>query len=578
MNNTIVLRGCLEQFKAENALQSLPDDDAFELFGTLQMTKDSEVAFTDIEDAIVDEGSDGGIDVVLILVNDQCISSMEEIEEIQFIEKTDVKFYIVQAKNQDSFREAVIDKLYISLPELLELNRTENDLLTRFNPKLVEKFTILRKTWLAAVAGGAKIHISFGYLTRANEKHTNAAFDSKVEQILSLTRKMIQGAHVAFCAYSAKELLELYQRPKSARLELRFRETPIVVQYQNNEYGYIGLVSLIDYHHFIVDESGSIRDNIFEGNIRHFQGDVDVNTAIQNTVEKEFRKDFWWLNNGITIVASGCGPLPKSLFLDDPQVVNGLQTSYTIGRHLNTANVTDPRSVLVKVIISKDKETVDKVVSASNSQNPISPALLRATDELQRKIELHFSNKGFFYDRRKSYYRNLGKPANRIFGIQYTAQAIEAILNRDPASARAKPTSLIKSDKSYGRIFRSSVSFDAYLNCCLLGRSVYNFMSMVNPEHRGRYRNFMWHAARVLTSVLTDRAEYTADDIAGLNVNSVDGSKILESFSILTEVADNYVRSTKENIINVAKSKKFVDLLSVDLQSRFPSARQQTLI
>jgi hypothetical protein len=252
--------------------------------------------------------------------------------------------------------------------------------------------------------------------------------------------------------------------------------------------------------------------------------------------------------------------------------VNGLQTSYTIGRHLDITNPADLRSVLVKVIISKDKETIDRVVSASNSQNPISPALLRASDDLQRKIELHFVNKGYFYDRRKSYYKNIGKPSNRIFGIQYTAQAIESILNIDPASARAKPTTLIKADKSYSRIFNSNVSFDAYLNCCLLGRVIYNYIKAnISGTERGRYRNFLWHAARVLASVLIEKGEYSAAEIAALNLDSVDKNKVAEAFTILIEVADAYVVSTNENIINVAKSKKFVDQLNSDLKRRFPT-------
>lgn len=579
MNNTIVLEGCIDKFKVENGLQTLGDDDAFELFSTVQITKDLEVAFTDIEDGVVDDGSDGGIDVVLILVNDQCISSIEELDDLKFTDNFDLKICILQSKNQDSFREAVIDKLYISLPELLDLNKSENQLLTRFNPKLVEKVGILRKAWLQAVAGGARIYILLCYATKANEKKTNAAFVAKMEQILLATKKLVQGAEVSISIYSAKELLEFYQRSKGTRLELKFKETPIVVQYPNNEYGYIGLVSLLDYYRFIVDDNGGIRDNIFEGNIRHFQGDVDVNTAIQNTIEKEFKKDFWWLNNGITVVAAGCSPLPKSLFLDDAQVVNGLQTSYTIGRHLDITNVNDTRSVLVKVIISRDKDTIEKVVSASNSQNPISPALLRASDDLQRRIELHFANKGYFYDRRKSYYKNLGKPANRIFGIQYTAQAIESILNFDPASARAKPTSLIKAEKSYRRIFNSNVSFDAYLNCCLLGRAIYNFIKAnISGPERGKYRNFMWHAARVLASVLTSKGEYLATDIAALNLDVIDKAKVYRAFEILIRVVDRHALSTGENIINVSKSKKFVDLLNAELELEYPLPRQGVLI
>ncbi len=64
MNNTIVLGGCTTTFKNQNGLQSVPDDAAFEIFSSLQVTKGSEVAFSDIEDSIVDGGQDGGVDSV----------------------------------------------------------------------------------------------------------------------------------------------------------------------------------------------------------------------------------------------------------------------------------------------------------------------------------------------------------------------------------------------------------------------------------------------------------------------------------------------------------------------------------
>lgn len=77
-------------------------------------------------------------------------------------------------------------------------------------------------------------------------------------------------------------------------------------------------------------------------------------------------------------------------------------------------------------------------------QNPVSPTLLRATGTIQRDIELFFSNNGYYYDRRKNYYKNQGKPATKIFSIQYTAQAIRSIVDDDPHTARARPTSLLK--------------------------------------------------------------------------------------------------------------------------------------
>ena len=89
--------------------------------------------------------------------------------------------------------------------------------------------------------------------------------------------------------------------------------------------------------------------------------------------------------------------------IENIQIVNGLQTSYSIFNNHN-GDEDDNRSVLVKVIINNNKETTDNIIASTNSQNPVSPTLLRATEPIQRNLELFFLNEGYYYDRRKNYY------------------------------------------------------------------------------------------------------------------------------------------------------------------------------
>ena len=195
------------------------------------------------------------------------------------------------------------------------------------------------------------------------------------------------------------------------------------VTYLDGQIGYLGVANLNAYYSFITDDEGILRENIFENNIRHYQGDVDVNQMIQHTLTDDYERDFWWLNNGITIIASTARPFGKYLTLEDVQIVNGLQTSFTIGKYYRPVEK-DDRSILVKVIITQDKFSIDQIISATNRQNPVSAAILRATDDKQRTIELYFLTKGYYYDRRKNFYKNQGKPASRIFSIQFAAQAM----------------------------------------------------------------------------------------------------------------------------------------------------------
>ena len=75
---------------------------------------------------------------------------------------------------------------------------------------------------------------------------------------------------------------------------------------QLNGGAYVTLAKLVDYFHFIKDEKDQLRTNFFDTNVRDYQGDADVNKAIGETLLTG-KDQFWWLNNGITIVTTKIG-------------------------------------------------------------------------------------------------------------------------------------------------------------------------------------------------------------------------------------------------------------------------------
>jgi hypothetical protein len=67
----------------------------------------------------------------------------------------------------------------------------------------------------------------------------------------------------------------------------------------------VGLVKLRDYAKFLRrPKSDAIRDEMFAVNVRDFAGETArVNAAISHTLATDDKSAFWWLNNGITIIA-----------------------------------------------------------------------------------------------------------------------------------------------------------------------------------------------------------------------------------------------------------------------------------
>lgn len=557
-NDAMIIEGCIEKYKAKNLPSDMASYLVFDIFCTSQVVKDLEIDPLEIEDSVVDGSNDGGIDGFIILNNDRYIGSLDDIDDIDFSRESKIKLLVLQNKGTDRFQESPIDKLHVSMPVIFDLSLNEDELLKRFNYKLVEKIMIFRKAWQEAIENNSAILILYFYITKGNTSNISSASKLKADQILNLTKEMVSGSNTNFEFIGAKKLLEYYKKALSTNLDLELKETPTPVTFYGSEdYGFIGVVSIRNYLKFIKDDDDNIRENIFETNIRHHQGNVEVNKKIAYSLMEDKKIDFWWLNNGITIIASGYRQRAKKVYLEDVQIVNGLQTSFTIFNKLNSDD-SDDRSLLIKVIITQDKETTDKIISATNSQTYVSPASLRATDDIQRNLEIYFLNKGYYYDRRKNYYKNKGMSSRKIISIQKLAQCIYSIVYNDPASARNKPTALLKDDKTYNMIFNNDINFDVYFNCFIILIKCDDFIRNLSPDDKDIVQIFSLHLARVLTSVLFQKANYSVHDLEKM-ATEINEDQLNYALKILSASINDYeLLNPSENIINIAKSKKFV--------------------
>jgi hypothetical protein len=157
--------------------------------------------------------------------------------------------------------------------------------------------------------------------------------------------------------------------------------------------------------------------------------------------------------------------------IEDPQIVNGLQTSreiysYSVGES-GKGIAKDTRTVLVRVIQTAEPKLQDKIIRATNSQNKMIPASLRMTDQVHRDIEEIFRKFHFYYDRRKGYYRDQAMPIRRIISVNEVVQSVVSILLQRPDDARGRPGDYFKIDTKYESVFADpSISMNSYLSVC----------------------------------------------------------------------------------------------------------------
>jgi AIPR protein len=202
-----------------------------------------------------------------------------------------------------------------------------------------------------------------------------------------------------------------------------------------------------------------------------YQGIRGSNVDIQASLVEKPAADFWWLNNGVTIIASDAKEAARNLAIQNPYIVNGLQTSNEIFRYFaGGGDKNDDRNVLVRVIVTQDSEVADKIIRATNSQIYIPPAQLKATEKIHRDIEDFMKKYDLYYDRRKNHYKMQGKPISRIVGILELAQAVMAAALGRPADARARPSTVLNNESDYNQLFNEKYPITLYPQATLLLR------------------------------------------------------------------------------------------------------------
>lgn len=203
-------------------------------------------------------------------------------------------------------------------------------------------------------------------------------------------------------------------------------------------------------------------DRLFAKNIRGYLGSTDINESISETIKEE-PYNFWYYNNGITIVCDDARRETQggedAIIVDGAQVINGQQTTRTL--HENNSEDTN---VLVKIIkIPKDFENnedydrlVNSIVRATNWQNYIYPSDLVSNDYIQVFLERELRKVRYQYIRKKM----SKSEARRWLGQGYyqidkkeMAQAVASCLF-DPVIVRKGKEGLFE-DPYYKSIFGS---------------------------------------------------------------------------------------------------------------------------
>lgn len=556
-NNQILLDEIIKQ-----EMQSLEEtaslSDFFEFYSALQVLKDFELSYDEIYAGISGESHDGGADSIYLFVNGELIKEDEDISE-KYKKNVDIEFVLIQSKYEKSFSEDALLKLSRLCRNLFDLEFERENFKGRYNDKVLSSFELFRETYIGLITKKPRLQVSVYYLSKGVDVHPNV--HKQAEDLKKDIIEKLPGANIETEFLGAEKLVKMSQERPNDVFRLKLSEASI----STSEQVFIALTNLSEYFNFISDEEGSLIKHIFESNVRDYQGKTNVNNEIQETLENPGKEEFWWLNNGVTILASEVSaPGGKELVIHDPEIVNGLQTSSEIHRFFKSnpdKTSGEKRDILVRVIVPENEETRDRIIRATNSQTPIPKSSLRATDQVHRQIEDYLKPRGLYYDRRKNFYKNEGKKPKEIISVPFISQCLMSTLMQKPDYARARPSTLLENDDAYSKLFHKNNELNTYFLVALWGRRIEQHLKDLKKFAAPEITDIKFYILYCSACLITESLYPSNSKISSKKEGSL--TQDILSYSV-SSVYDLYMNLGGND--KVAKGSKLIEALKTKLR------------
>jgi hypothetical protein len=343
----------------------------------------------------------------------------------------EIDYIFIQSKTSSNFESAQINTFLYGVQDFFSLNPrlVRNDDIRKFNeisnyifqkaPKFKENPTL------------KLFFVTTGKWT--NDQNLRAVIDSGT----SLLEETNLFSNINFSPYGARELSTSYRKTKeSISTTITFNNRITIPRINGVSQAYIGLLPFSEFLKIVANDDNVLL-NVFEDNVRDFQGDNnDVNSGIAFTLNSEDSEIFSVLNNGVTIVASSISPTGDQFTITDYQIVNGCQTSNVLYNHRSGEHI-NKVSVPVKLIATTDEEVKTRITLATNNQTPIKKEQLAALTQFQRSLEQYYNSfsgdSRIYYERRsKQFSSDNTVLKSRIITVPYQIKSFTAMFLDEP--------------------------------------------------------------------------------------------------------------------------------------------------
>ena len=269
MHNDLIL---LNQILAQQKINLLPDSvdsKFFEFFSVLQILKDRDLSYEEIESGLVGAGRDGAIDGVYFFANGALIREESELPSNQ--REIHLELILVQASQGEGFKESSLNSLGVTIDDLFDLSKPLEGFKGTYNEPLLERMHLFRTSCSLLAAKFPSVTIKIFYSTKSVEKpHENVV--RLVPKLQQKVEGWFSSSRLDFTFINARTLLDLSRSNPAASQQLTIAENFI----STGQRDYVCLVELQEYHRMITKDGKELQKHLFEANVRDYQAKLTL--------------------------------------------------------------------------------------------------------------------------------------------------------------------------------------------------------------------------------------------------------------------------------------------------------------
>lgn len=359
LNTFSTLQERVRLCREENSL-----DDNSTAFMWLSLEAILQLNSDDIDEAITDGSQDGGIDAIYIA--DRTVSIFT------------FKYATTFENCAKNFPEKDLDTYVLTVQRIIDKSLTSDAVNQAVWDKAIE-------IWSLFECG----HLTFKFYVCSNKLPPTESAKKKFENGLQQYR------YVTYNYFDQEEIVNKLLESKYRRVDgqLTFIDRQYFERSDGGVKGLVATVAATDLVKLVTDSANpsKINEDAFNDNVRVYQKKNRINKRILETALSDANFEFWYLNNGITIVCEQCSYQPNSrsprVTLTDFQIVNGGQTTHTLFEaHQQSPEKVENVLILLRICeIQRCHSIADKISETTNSQTPVTTRDLHANDRIQRK-------------------------------------------------------------------------------------------------------------------------------------------------------------------------------------------------